>query len=129
MVVLAVGEGPEAEVVGDIDDLTISPSQIELIKTVHGVRLGPNQPIQRSTNLHPIAANLFSLCFWFCSLCGQAIAKSGRKVKSVMVLVEARPRIIPEELINATSAVINAYLPGPSTLWRREFFLPPRWFF
>ncbi|ELR17824.1 betaglucosidase [Acanthamoeba castellanii str. Neff] len=78
VVVLAVGEGPEAEVLGDIDDLTISPSQIELIKTVHG-----------------------------------AIAKSGRKVKTVMVLVEARPRIIPEELINATSAVINAYLPGP----------------
>ena len=43
-----------------------------------------------------------------------------------MVLVEARPRIIPEELINATSAVINAYLPGPCTLWRRECFLPPK---
>ena len=56
----------------------------------------------------------------------QAIAKSGRKVKTVMVLVEARPRIIPEELINATSAVINAYLPGPCTLWRRECFLPPK---
>ncbi len=41
VVVLAVGEGPEAEVLGDIDDLTISPSQIELIKTVHGVCLGP----------------------------------------------------------------------------------------
>ncbi|ELR17827.1 xylosidase [Acanthamoeba castellanii str. Neff] len=78
VVVLAVGEAPESESEGDINDLTISPSQIELIKTVHG-----------------------------------AIAKSGKKVKTVMVLVEARPRIIPEELINATSAVINAYLPGP----------------
>lgn len=78
VVVMAVGEAPEAEVLGDINDLTISPAQIKLLQTV-----------------------------------SDAVANSGKAIKTVLVLVEARPRIIPEELISATSAVILAYLPGP----------------
>jgi hypothetical protein len=81
-------------------------------------------PTPTNPTLHPSpsAADLLFALFWCCSHCGQAIAKSGRKVKTVMVLVEARPRIIPEELINATSAIINAYLPGPCTLYPFALF-------
>lgn len=53
----------------------------------------------------------------------QAVANSGKAIKTVLVLVEARPRIIPEELISATSAVILAYLPGPcKILGSLQFF-------
>lgn len=34
---MAVGEAPEAEVLGDINDLTISPAQIKLLQTVSDV--------------------------------------------------------------------------------------------
>lgn len=45
----------------------------------------------------------------------QEVAKKAQKVATVLVLVEARPRIVPEEFVDSISAVIDAYLPGPCT--------------
>jgi beta-glucosidase len=70
VVVMCVGEGPEAETPGDINDLTISAPQIALMN---------------------------------------AINQTGAKI--VLVLIEARPRILPP-VVSDIPAILMAYLPS-----------------
>jgi hypothetical protein len=39
----------------------------------------------------------------------------------VIVLVEGRPRILPQSVIASANAIIHAYLPGPRTFSFTEF--------
>ncbi|EGC34619.1 beta glucosidase [Dictyostelium purpureum] len=71
VVVMVIGELPEAETPGDIDDLTMDANEILLLESV----LATKTPV-------------------------------------VLILVEARPRILPPALVYNCSAVLMAYLPG-----------------
>jgi len=76
-VIAVVGEAPEAETPGDIQDLSLSASQVTLLQLIVS-----------------------------------AAAASNVNVKLVMVLMEARPRVVPNQLIDSFDAVLDAYLPG-----------------
>lgn len=71
VVVLAVGEGPQAESPGNIDDLSLSASQ----RTLCAALLATNVPV-------------------------------------VVVLVESRPRLLPQDVVGRSAALLMAFLPG-----------------
>ncbi|EFA75312.1 hypothetical protein PPL_11388 [Heterostelium album PN500] len=72
-VVVVMGELPEAETPGDINDLAMDPASVELLTLMVQNAKGP----------------------------------------VILVLMEARPRVLPPSLISLVDAVIMAYLPGP----------------
>jgi beta-glucosidase len=76
LIILAVGEAPESETVGDINDLTLSHSQVTLIRNI-------------------------------------TTSVKSRRVPIVLVLIEARPRILPDDIVQSVNAILHAYLPGP----------------
>ncbi|KAM9953761.1 hypothetical protein ACTFIW_007128 [Dictyostelium discoideum] len=71
VVVVVIGELPEAETPGDINDLSMDPNEVLLL---------------------------------------QQLVATGKPV--VLILVEARPRILPPDLVYSCAAVLMAYLPG-----------------
>eukprot|EP01132_Coremiostelium_polycephalum_P002396 gene2396-2963_t len=69
--VVVIGELPEAEGPGDINDLSMDPNQVQLLSSI-------------------VATN----------------------VPTILILIEARPRILPPALVAQCDAVLMGFLPG-----------------